>query len=192
VLVAVLAQDLMVVMLGSQWLEAAPFMVYVALAGGITSFNISVSSVFNAVGQPKRVAIQDWTRALVMVPCIYAGMRLGGPLGITQAMLAASAALTPMFFIQVARVIPLGPRMLLEVVWRPLAAAAAMAACVLMVQAATASAPTPVRLLGAGLAGALAYLATLFLLWRLAGRPGGAEAAMLSMGGRLLGGLRRP
>jgi hypothetical protein len=62
--------------------------------------------------------------------------------------------------------------------WRPVAAGVVMTGVVLAVQAAAPDNPWARLFLGAG-AGAVAYIGALLALWRLAGRPGGLEAAVL-------------
>lgn len=184
--IALVAEDLVQVVLGDQWRDAAQYVAVIALAAGLNALNMSVHAVFNATGQVRRAAGQSWTRLAVIVPCLYAGLQIDGVLGVAQAMLVAAVLLTPSYVYNVMQVIPLTLKGLLAVVWRPFVAAAAMAIAFALVPVTGLDLPPVARLpLSVGF-GASVFAASVLLLWLASGRPDGAERAVLGKGRDLL------
>lgn len=176
---ALVADDLVNVVLGAQWAEAAPFLVFAALAAGVTAINQSVVPVLLAVNEPRKIAVQATIRLCAMLPLLLLGMHLGGVLGIVQATLIADILLLPTYFRHLKRALSLSVWDLLSPCWRSLVAAAAMAAALTWLPIG-ASLTVPILHLAIQVAyGAVVFFAVSFLTWRLAGSPDGAEAAIL-------------
>lgn len=176
---ALVADDLVHVVLGDQWVESAPFLVFAALAAGVTAINQSVAPVLLAVNEPRKIAVQATIRLGAMLPLLLLGMHLGGVLGIVQATLLADILLLPTYFHHLKRALSLSVWDLLSPCWRSLLAAAAMAAALTWLPIDN-SLPWPILQLAVQIAyGAVVFLAVSFLLWRLAGSPDGAESAIL-------------
>ncbi len=134
----------------------------------------------------------------LLVPVLLAAA-LHSVEAIAIARAAVAGAMVPAIFVLVTRIGPVDGAQVRAVLWRPLAAAAAMALAVLAVQGGiadpAAAAPLVVapggvfepaaRLARDAAVGAAAFTTTLFALWALAGRPDGAERILLTVAGRL-------
>jgi lipopolysaccharide exporter len=102
-----------------------------------------------------------------------------GVTGAAWAFLGTVLLMIPLNQILIARALSLGPTSFGARLVRPLIAALAMAACVLLLKSQLHLRPLTLHYLLALLlcaaAGALAYVLMLYVLWRGAGRPDGAE-----------------
>ncbi|MES2152920.1 MAG: lipopolysaccharide biosynthesis protein [Pseudomonadota bacterium] len=183
--IACIAVDLAAVLLGKQWPETPQYIAYVALASAVNGIGLSASIVLSVMGNVRRDAALSWIRVVVVLACLIVGMRIQGPLGVAKAYLAASVLLAPVLFFQVIQTIPLRLRQVLNIVWRPSLAAAAMA-YVLVFLPLTQISAAPARLAVAVLTGAFAYGLVLLLLWLLAGRPASIEKVLLIQARKLI------
>jgi hypothetical protein len=82
----------------------------------------------NVTGHVRSAGMLSWARVVIAIPCILAGFRLNGALGVAQAILLADILFTPGMYYEVMKAIPLTTRDMIGIVWRPLAASAVMAA----------------------------------------------------------------
>jgi len=121
-----------------------------------------------------------------------------GAAGAAAASLAAAALTAPFELFLLTKTIDLGPRDFLAPLWRPALGTLAMTLAVILIRT---QLPIPVSLVerigflaGLAAAGALAYAATVFLLWRSVRESNSAEAWLIeraqasiaSLGQRLL------
>lgn len=174
---ALVAQDLVLVLLGAQWLDSAAFIFWLSLAAGVAAYSNSVMLVMQAVADPRRVAFQSWTRVLVMIPILVGTAQFTDIEGIATARFAVGLLLLPTFFYHLLAIVPISVRQIFGVTWRPVISAVIMAAVVLGVSAQALDQHAAVRLAIEVPAGAATFLIALLLLWFLAGRPPGAERA---------------
>lgn len=183
---AVVAQDLVFVVLGEQWLDSADFIFWLSLAAGVVACSNSVLLVLQAVADPRIVAMQSWTRVLVTIPLLVGAAQLTDAAGIAAARFVAILILVPTFFYQLMRVVPVSVWELLGVTWRPFVSAAVMGAMVTGLSAHMLDLAPVMRLAIEVPAGAITFILVLGLLWLAAGRPPGAErAALRYLRGRL-------
>ena len=187
--IALVASDLIQIILGSQWGGAVPYMICLAIASGISGISLSVNTVLTAAGEPRRVALQSWGRLLVALPCFYLGMKLNGALGITYAMLVVAVIMTPSFFYQLMQVIPVTTGQLLAVTWRPILAALVMAAAFQVLSfdlfISTVWILLPAKIVAAG----GIFSVTLLGLWVASGCPSSAEKMILAFARTAVGGF---
>lgn len=175
---ALVAGDFVRVALGEKWLAAIPLVRLLALSGGLYGIMHNGITVLSATGHARLSGVLAASRTLLLVPALIAAGLLGGVETIAATRMLMTLAFIPGIALAVARVLPVTLLDMLFRLWRPLLAGAAMAAVVLAVQAASPDAPWLRLFLAVG-AGAAAYLGTVALLWRLAGRPDGLEATVL-------------
>ncbi|WP_119422418.1 lipopolysaccharide biosynthesis protein [Desertibaculum subflavum] len=173
---ALVAADLIAVMLGQQWLEAAPYMTFIALAAGVSTVSGTVLPVLMAIGQPRRLTVQSMFRLGLMTPMLLVGQHLDGVQGVTKAMLVAELVLAPTFFHHLMRPLGLSLADLAGPCWRPLLAAAAMAGAVLYLPAVIELQQPVLRLIVHVGFGAAVFCSVCGVLWVIAGRPEGAES----------------
>jgi O-antigen/teichoic acid export membrane protein len=202
--VSLVAGPLVALVLGQRWTDTVPLIAIL----GATWVGYSVSligiALLDAKAMLRRLALFVLAgvvlRALAVLALapVYGLNGLAAGLGV--AMLLEAALMTHWCL----NLLGLPARRLFAVLWRPLAAVAAMTALLwaagLGWNPAPATLPAAAREGGAGVAlGVASYVAALGSLWWLSGRPAGAEADMLTlvrkflpraMGARLLGAPR--
>jgi PST family polysaccharide transporter len=175
------AQDIVMVALGRNWLPAVPLLQWLALSAGIFSIGALAFSIFELLGRADLSAKITWLNLLLI-----AGLMLGAAL-LSRDIVVISAARFGAFTIYsvvlltaMLRLLPIGWRDLAVWAWRPVLAGALMAATVNWLQASF-SGPGVVRLIVLSAGGALAYVAALAGLWLAAGRPDGPEALAIEL-----------
>jgi O-antigen/teichoic acid export membrane protein len=181
------APDAIALLLGEQWLPAAPLLRIIAIYAGAQAVYLMAGSVLQASGLARRAALLNLSGAALAVSSVaVAGLVWRTPEAVALAALAVSAVMTAAAVATLASSLGSSLAALGASLLRPVAAAAAMVA-LLWGPGAMESGSALLDLLWAVPAGALAYAATLVLLWLASGRPEGAE----SEAALVLGGLRR-
>jgi O-antigen/teichoic acid export membrane protein len=174
---ALVAGDFVRVALWDKWIAAIPLVRLLAIAGGLYGIMHNGITVLGATGHARLSGLLAASRTLLLVPCLIAAGLFGSVETIAATRAVVTLAFIPGIFFAIARVLPVTPSDMFLRAWRPLVAAAAMAAVVLAIQAVAPDVP-PLRLaLGAG-SGAVAYAAAIVLLWKLSGSPEGLESAV--------------
>lgn len=188
--IALIADDLVLLLLGEKWADAAPFVFWLALAAGVTAYSHSVFLILSTLGHIRRSALQAWWRLLVMIPALIFAANRFGPEGVAATYLAGVVLMAPTYFIILRPVLPISYGAIAAVSWRPIVAAAIMAAAIKNIPAVWLGASPVLRLLVEVPIGALAFAGALLLLWVVSGRPAGAENAALRYAGSRLAALR--
>jgi O-antigen/teichoic acid export membrane protein len=197
---ALVADDLVVVVLGEQWRGAAPIFRWLCLYAAAAGLIRGLQPFFVMVGRERAYAVLAAVQLALLVPVLLAAA-LHSVEAIALARAAVAGAMVPVIFFAVTRIGPVDGAAVRAVLWRPLCATAAMVLAVLAVQGGHADLlavdswgtapggafdPAAVMRLGRDAAvGAAAFAAALFALWALAGRPDGAERILLAAAGRL-------
>jgi lipopolysaccharide exporter len=176
---AMVAPELVAVMLGAKWSAATPF---VQIMGGINvilALTASAGYVLLAGGRAKINAAQSWCQVLVFVAVVGVVFPQGG--GLTIAFARAGVAVAGLFsyVYLIRREHPSWPLLeMFQSVWRPCFAALMMALTLWFLPL-----PTPLSMTGIlflkTLLGAVVYGLALLGAWWLAGRPDGAESYLL-------------
>jgi lipopolysaccharide exporter len=176
--VAVVAEDMVDLVLGPKWHDVWPLMPWFALSWGIVGLTSGVSSLLLALGHPYASARLQWTRnagfALTIFPVAYIFRDLQA---IVITRFLVTLVVSPTLFHALSRVLEVPIRDFAMALWRPMLAGAVMAVAVLALNAELAFRGPP-RLFLDMVLGAATYGATLMVLWTLAGRPGGPERLM--------------
>jgi O-antigen/teichoic acid export membrane protein len=174
---AVVADDLVALLLGPQWGDSADFISWLAIASGVAACSNTVMYLLQAVGEPRRVATQSWARVAVLLPTLAVAAHVGGIALVAPAFLVAVVLLVPVFAYNLMAVVPVTLGALLRVIWRPVLAAAVMAWGVAALSTALKDQSAALRLALEVPAGAAVFSIVLYSLWCAAGRPEGAERA---------------
>lgn len=168
------------VLLGPKWLDAIPIIEIVAVHGAITALQSNGFAVYLAIGRADLATHITTGYVLMLLPLSAALTIWDGIRGAAWACLITAAVFAPINYGVLLRKIELPLIRFLEVIWRPTAASALMfGAARLVANAVAERAPAFVALLSAVVAGAAVYLVSVFVLWRLSGRPQGAETAVV-------------
>ncbi|HZL60624.1 MAG TPA: oligosaccharide flippase family protein [Stellaceae bacterium] len=162
---------------GRQWAAAAPLLRLLAFAGPLEMFVGNAYAVFLALGRPHLSTYASLTGAGVFLALLAVLVPWFGPIGAALALIGASLAggIANLYLAQSLLALP--KRDLFEALWRPVAAAASMAA---FVQAFRGIVPLPEgwQLAACAVLGAPIYVTVLFTLWATGGYPKGAEATI--------------
>lgn len=179
--IAAIAEPLVHVLLGNNWLAAIPVIEIVALYGAWTAVDSNSYSVYLAIGKPKIATYLAAMRASMLLPSLYFMTRSSGIEGAAMALLAVGTIATPVTFVVIIRLLHIPIRSFFAPLWRPLTSAVAMYAVIHSLNfnsvADDAWGFELVAKIGTGI---IAYTACLGTLWLLSGRPKGVEQAILA------------
>jgi lipopolysaccharide exporter len=195
--IAVLADPIVRVLLGSRWLAAIPLLQILSLNGLIRLAGGNAGSVLMAIGRPKIITILTLLNLAILWPSLVIGITVGGLPGAAWALVATAALNVVLSYAIVLRTLQMSIFHLGAAMWRSWAAAAVMAtavywACALV----SAWLDYPVVLLTVGVCvGVISYIAAILLFWSASGRPRSAERmtldALAQLRARLPGGKPR-
>jgi O-antigen/teichoic acid export membrane protein len=175
------APDAVAVLLGEQWLAAAPLLRIIAIYAGVQAIYLMTGSVLQASGFARRAAIMNLAGALLSAAAVAAaGYWWRTPQAVALAALAVNSAMLVAGVTLLARNAGISLMSLAANLLRPVLAAAAMVAFLWSPALPGSSSPF-LNLTADILVGGIVYSLALVALWMLSGRPAGAEseAAML-------------
>lgn len=184
---ALVAPELAPLALGEKWADAGPLMALCALYALVDALSQYSFNVFIVLGRQGRQVLTYLGFLALRVPLVLYGAQSQGALGVAAALFLTGIVGTLVWNFQMIRLIGACVGQWWGEIWRTLAAASAMSACLLSLGAwsgvtepVTAAAAWP-RLLLYIPAGGLVHVATQVALWSFAGRPEGPEARALRM-----------
>lgn len=173
---ALVARDVVAVMLGENWSAAAPIMTALALGYGVNALTHSSIYLLNSLGRYRTLALLRSSVVLTLAVLVFVAFPTSAAIEIAWFRAGTGGLTVGLVVWLTMRNLP-GVRvadMAREVI-RPTLAALAMACGVAWVAGAMAGLAPWVRLAGTIGTGAVVYAACLVALWRLAGRPEGTE-----------------
>jgi O-antigen/teichoic acid export membrane protein len=180
--IAAIADPLVTVLLGANWIEAIPLMQILGIYGAIASIGTNTSSALLALGRPRMLTGLAAARIALLLPALVAATQAFGIGGAAWAVLIVTVVMTPVNFWVLLPKLGVRTAAFLGCLWRPALASAAM--CYLVAETGGLlqyfDVHHPIAHLAAGVfVGAASYAIMILLLWVLAGRPGGAESIIL-------------
>ena len=188
--IAVVAPELVAVVLGDKWRLAIPIIQVVALIAAMQSSE-NLNAIAMATGDTKKMFGRDVRAFIVRWPLVLLGVYAGW--GDAYGMLvgavigrAAAAGVNVGLNMQlISKITSISVADHFAAVWRPAVAAGLMAAVTLAIQPSLPSGTDPVsaalRLAILAGAGAVTYFATLTAIWFARGRPSGIETETMSL-----------
>ena len=191
--IAAVADLLVRVMLGSNWLETIPVIQILAVYGFLYSIYTNTTYVHLAMGRPRILTALYVLQFVVMIPATILLVSSYGAIGGAMAFVITAAIVVPVGFAVLMRVLRMGLGELLSRVYRPALAGFAMYAIVRGLSHMLTEAPmaAPIALATQVLVGVAAYVLLVLGLWALARWPDGAESWLLELM-RSRGPFRRP
>lgn len=186
---ALIADQLVPLALGEQWVDAIPLVKVLAVLGVIRITYGNAMNLMMAVGQVRAVALLTWGSVITFFVSAWLVVDSLGLIGVATVKLLINAVLLIFGLRIVIAHLGLVGRELSAVAWRPLVAGCLMYSTLSALF-------TRLSLPGAGgllveiAAGAAAYSALVFLLWRMAGKPAGIESLLLSQIGQRIAARR--
>jgi O-antigen/teichoic acid export membrane protein len=181
--IAMIADPMVQVILGPQWLESIALIQVLAFYGLAVAFEGNAGYLYLAIGKPRVLTLISGLGALVLLPMLILTTNRFGMQGAAWAVLAvAIASLFPLYGILI-RVLHISARQLLAAIWRPLVAGTIMALILhtveLMYFSVTGRSAELSLLMSLILSGVLSYIVIVVALWWLSSRPRGAETFVL-------------
>ena len=189
--VALVADDMVDLVLGSQWHDVKPLIPWLALSYGVLGLSGSVYPALEAIGRPLDSARLQWVRVVTLSLAIFPVAYYFRNLEVVAATrLAVTVLITPTLFLALTKTFDLRPRELIAILWRPLAASLIMATSVEATNAMIAFSGN-LRLILDIVVGVSSYSGALLTLWILSGRPEGPDQELFLRGGFLVMHVRR-
>lgn len=184
--ILMLADPIVRLLLGPNWLAAIPLIQIFGLYGAISVFQATNASVFNVLGVPKYGAMLKAVEALLVLPLMAWTLTHGlGLQGAAWCVFAAQGVIVPCSMFLLSRQLDIGWADRARVTWRPLLGTAALAVSLYEATRITGTAAnafeaawqlallTPVA--------ALVFLGCVWLLWCVAGKPPGVERQLVDL-----------
>jgi O-antigen/teichoic acid export membrane protein len=172
---ALVAGEMVPLVLGSRWLDVEPLMGWLALSAGMLGINSAPYVLFDVLGRPHVGARMQWVRLVLLVIAIVpVGYMTRNLEWIAATRLIVTAIFTPPLLFAAGRQAGVSTMQYVQCLWRPALSAVAMSALVLSMDTIL---PTEVtlRLLIKTVIGAAAFSGSSLLLWYLSGRPPAPE-----------------
>ena len=177
---SLVAHEAVVLLLGTKWLMAVPFVQIISLVGLAGALMSSASYVLVTIGKVKLVAIYSWLQVGLFAGLAYLAYPHAGALQIAEIRLGVASFAIFSFFWLLLRVFPsLRLTDLVRQVYRPILATALMAWCI-QFSVVYWSQPSMLELLILKVStGAAVYTLAILALWLATGKPQGAEHFLL-------------
>jgi O-antigen/teichoic acid export membrane protein len=179
--IAVVSPELVITLLGRQWLPAVPLLQVLSFFGLAYALGGSCGIVSVALGRPKILTYFVMSRAAAAVPLLLFAVHTYGAVGAAWTQASVSWVLTPVMITVAMRQVHSRPAEIVGVLWRPAVAAGLMAAAVHWVAGMIPGWVAPLRLVVEIWSGAVAYSVAIILLWAWAGRPEGSESIAVEL-----------
>ena len=182
---ALVAEPLVRLMLGAQWMAAVPLVQVAAAGGAFMLFDHFCHIQLDATGLVQTDFYGNCVTATVRVALALLLVPKFGMTGAIWGLTAAGLSDQLVYLAIKKAVLPFRPSQLLHQVWRPALATGGMALIVAwsglgrLPQGAT-SGTAVLHLLAPALLGAAVYASLVLLAWMLAGRPAGTEADIIA------------
>jgi len=182
--IACVAPFVVAAILGPKWHEATTVLAVLAFYGVFQAILSNAYSAFLAIGKPRTFVRITAVYVAIDLPLLLLFTHTLGVVGAAWAHIVAVIVTLPLSVMLISRDLGLKVRDLVAEAWRPLVASGVMFAVVTTlrphVDVETLPTAEAVKLLALYVPlGAAAYTATIVGLWRLSGKPQGAEAALL-------------
>jgi O-antigen/teichoic acid export membrane protein len=182
--IVALAELMVGVVLGWKWQAATPLIQVLAVYGVLIALQTNIGYVYLAVGRPRLITLVAGLQFVLLLALLLPATWYRGATGAAWAFLGTAVLMVPVNQLLIANQLKLSLRGYFAHLWRPLVAGAAMVLALDALKAVLQpgqATPALVAALLTGVAcGALVYGAVLYLLWRLSGRPDGAERVCLT------------
>jgi O-antigen/teichoic acid export membrane protein len=180
---ALVAPDVVRVVLGERWLPVVALLQILACAGIFRASVAGSQLILIAMGKPRSAAMVAVLRAVVLIPLVVVGTTLADAAGAAWAMFAMAAMMFVVNLFVVIGAVRVSRTELFDASWRPVVATLAMSGVVLGVMGWLPGggnlAAAAVRLFVESIVGLVSYIVAVWALWALAGRPPGAESHAL-------------
>lgn len=182
-----LAGPFVEVVLGMKWVDAIPVLIVLAIGGALEVTTSNTGIAYLSLGKPRLIAAVNGTKLTVLGLLALWLVPAHGVIGMAFAELGSALTAILVSLPVVMRIARIPVSQLAAALWRPVTASAVMAAGLFELigppLAVSVDGPrSPAVLLGGIAAGGATYVAVMWVLWMLAGRPDGTERRVLKLG----------
>lgn len=174
------AQSLVFVVFGEQWMPAASILAVLAIVGLLDGMHSLIEPVLMARGAVKTLTYIRMGHACVLIPTTITLVYFTGTLGGAYAMLISAFAALPMYLMAARAHIAIRVNEIAGCIWRPLVASVIMALAVRGLETLIGGPydATVLTLLTLVALGIGSYCCALGLLWLVSGKPGFPEVML--------------
>lgn len=189
---ALVASELVPLLLGEKWHAAIPFVQTLGFVGVVTSLTNSAHYALLALGRVRALSLYNVARFLLFGAALLFAFPRASPASIAELrLIVAALALIGMQVLLRSELPAIRPLAMLRGAWRSAAGAVVMVPIVIGAATLVPDGQTTVVLVVKVVTGVLSYCAACALLWLAAGRPPGAEAYLVEqLRARMHGGRR--
>jgi O-antigen/teichoic acid export membrane protein len=180
-----LAPDLVPLLFGEKWLPMVPVLQVLSVSGTLSALFTNSHLLLLIVNKPQLLLVVTVLRLLVVAPVALLLVPAQGPIGAAYAILASVIATLVADYLLCSWRLGIAPRRFVAALWRPVLATIAMGVAVELARRIAVATPTTLHqvlrvaaLIGVG---AVTYVGCGLAVWRLAGRPDGAERRALEL-----------
>jgi O-antigen/teichoic acid export membrane protein len=194
--IALLADPIVKLLLGPNWLDTIPLIQILGFYGAISVLQATNFSIFTVLGKPHLSAAIRGFEVMLLLPSLGIVLSFHQSLvGVALTILAVHTLSIPVSMYYLSKLIPISAKDRMAVTWRPFVATGVMlAAVVTIIDAMPATgggiAASAMLLSVAVLGGAVIYALSLYLLWGASRKPDGPEKVIQEMLTRWLGRAR--
>jgi lipopolysaccharide exporter len=182
-----LAENLIPVILGSQWIDAIPLLVWLSLYGAMAGILHTLGGQVQVVtGHEHIAAMLSWIRVLLLLVFVTLFSNLWGVQGAAAGALLSTLVALPIVASQLKKSVGIGFRDLGLISWRPLVASILMFFSLRHLDIQSVVQNDYSALAFKCLTGLFIYSVSVFVLWSLSGRPDGIERILYD---RISGGV---
>lgn len=180
--IVLLAEPLVLVLLGENWLPAVPVIKILGLYGAVAVFQATNISIFNVLAVPSWSTGLKTAEFITLLPAIYYALTAGyGLEGVNYAILGTKLLVIPVGMALTAHLLQIGFIDRVRVAWRPIASALIMGLTLsyLLPEHLESGRASLMALAIAIPVGISVYTASMLTLWVAIGRPEGAERFLI-------------
>jgi len=178
--VALVAEEIVSLVLGEQWDAAAGIMVWISLAAAAYAIVDSANHLLNPIGKEAVATKLGFAVIVLLIPSIiFAGMQ-GTVEDIAATRFVVFAVMAPISLIVVGRQLHIGPIEFAKVLWRPALGASLMAGALIFIDERL-QVPLFFDLLISVTVGVIVYGSVVTAAWILVGRPVAFETTAIEL-----------
>jgi O-antigen/teichoic acid export membrane protein len=176
------------VVLGDQWLDAINIIRIIAVFGIAFALSVAASDILTALGHIKAISLISWAIVSVLIPALMYSVTIDANIyDIAMIRTALAWAALPVYYYLVVKHTEITVINIIGCLLRPILASLAMVGALALLNN-NVKLPLFYHFIAEILLGAITYLTTLLLLWRLAGKPPSGEKVLLD---NILGKFKR-
>lgn len=188
--VAVVAEDLVLVILGEKWSPIITTLQWLALSGIALALTINLVQFLAVLGKARVAALFAWCQVALLTPVVFHAAKTGQIAEVGFGRLCVLILVLGLALIPFSKITQIPLSRIVHSLWGPALASLLMSLCVMSTERFLPD-PSIQRLLAKIAVGGLTYTAATICLWVLRGRRGGLEEPLIRGVRKEFGALKR-